>query len=305
MNTNKCPICEVVAEQISFAVLAPWISEILNYKNPFNCQLMLCKSCNFKFFSYRYSQSEMNKLYKDYRSDKYYKVRNKWEFWYSRRINDFFKVKENIIKRKLRIHKNLESNGVILDKINSCLDYGGDEGQFFPDHIEKNNKYLLDYSHPDNDNEFIRVSSIKELPNKVDLSMCCMVLEHVDQPLNLFLDLKKSSNGGWIYIEVPNDSFEVTKWHNSSTYRSFLNLISRNYIMFIFFDFLGGVYRNFFKKIPFFGVVKQSEHINYFSPQSLAICFQKIDSSAKIYDIETESVGGLKLGTIFGLSKVH
>jgi hypothetical protein len=35
-----------------------------------------------------------------------------------------------------------------------------------------------------------------------------------------------------------------------------------------------GVYRQFFNKIPFFGVVKQSEHINYFDDLAIVKLIQ-------------------------------
>jgi hypothetical protein len=41
--------------------------------------------------------------------------------------------------------------------------------------------------------------------------------------------------------------------------------------LFIFVDFLSGAYRQIFKRIPWFGIVKQSEHINYFNVKSLRV----------------------------------
>lgn len=248
----------------------------------------------------------MKKLYENYRNEIYFKIRNKWEFWYTKKINDFFKIKQNIEIRKNRIYKNLEINRIEINQITSCLDYGGDEGQFFPDHLDHDAKFLLDVSNTLYDLEYIKISKVEELQHKVDLVMCCMVLEHVNQPINLFSDLKGvvSMPGGIIYLEVPNDIFKVSKFHSTSFYQSFLKTISKSYFLFIAFDFAGGVYRNFFKRIPFFGIVKQSEHINYFTIKSLRILFENHDLTANVYLSDSSSVGGLNLGTICGISKV-
>lgn len=307
MAVEPCPLCSQSAKTISYGVVAPWIGNLINDEKVTQTKLMYCQACNFKFFSYRYSSAEMLKIYSGYRGESYFRQRHKYEPWYTRHINDFFKVEKNILQRKERIYRNLEDNNVSIDSLKTILDYGGDEGQFFPDHLDKTSKFLLDVSSVGTNDEFTRITSVKDLPKKIDLVMCCMVLEHVENPLNLLSELKSSLNvkGATIYVEVPNDTFTVSRFHSTAFYKSYVNFLYKHYFLFVILDFLSGFYRNYTKRIPFFGIVKQSEHINYFSKMSLGQAFLQIGINVEVKEVKTSSVGGLNLGSICAIARVN
>jgi hypothetical protein len=68
-------------------------------------------------------------------------------------------------------------------------------------------------------------------------------------------------------------------------------------------DFVAGVARNFGRTVPRWGAVKQSEHINYYSTQSLQALlagggFRVVSTRAD----PTASVGGLRVGRLGALA---
>jgi hypothetical protein len=297
--SERCPICGQTSQLIGHAFLAPWIAEILNLP-PTTSSLQKCIPCNFLFFTYRFSDDEMKILYSDYRGAKYFAARKSWEFWYSKGINDFWLKPQNIKVRTARLQGTLESMGFALENTRSCLDYGGDEGQFIPKHIPREMSFVLDYSNKPSSSDYISITDVRELPSPVDLVLCCMTLEHVSLPMKLMRELMNSSSG-YIYLEVPQDSFKVSRFHATRAYKNWLNLLGRSKILFISFDFISGLCRNFLGFIPWFGVIKQSEHINYFSEESIHRLASSFELGVKTKGFQGSSVGSMKLGQLSAL----
>lgn len=78
------------------------------------------------------------------------------------------------------------------------------------------------------------------------------------------LELKKClKTNGHLLVDPPYEKFWVSHFHKTSLYDSYLSILYKSLNLFKFLDFLTGVWRHFLNKIPFFGIVKQSEHINY------------------------------------------
>ena len=66
--------------------------------------------------------------------------------------------------------------------------------------------------------------------------------------------------------------------------------------MFVLLDFVTGVYRQVFKRVPWFGIIKQSEHLNYFNVKSLR-AFAEIHGLDVLYMSEPDTK--YKVGRIF------
>jgi hypothetical protein len=95
-------------------------------------------------------------------------------------------------------------------------------------------------------------------------------LEHLVDPVALVKEIRAAvADDGFFYAEVPLDRPKVRQWHAGAPYRRFLDLISATRDSWIAADFAAGVARNFGRTVPRLEAVKQSEHINYFSTQSL------------------------------------
>ena len=303
-----CLICKQKTEFKAHALIAPWITRLTEGKLTFS-KLFHCESCEFKFFEYRFSALEVSAIYSGYRRDRYEKLRKKWEPWYTSGMNNLY-TNENslnaVSKRKSRMTAQFQEAGLEMN-FKNCLDFGGDDGQFFPESVA-GNRYLIDPSAGLNQNQKngIRTATdIESIEENLDLIMCCMVLEHMSELDGLIsaVDRKLSKNddsrNGIFYIELPMDGFKVGKWAKSRTYYYYLFALSKIPLLFILVDFYSGIFRNYFRRIPFMGIVKQSEHINYFSQESISKLIEKRLDVQYISDENlNEKYGHYKLGFI-------
>ena len=297
-----CPICLEPSVLIAYAQLAPWIEDLLSLDKT-TSSLHECKSCEFSYFSYRYSDDEMEKLYSGYRSDSYLKARSSWEFWYSKRINDFWLQPNNVSIRRNRIIEHLKHQNLDITSISSCLDFGGDEGQFAPEHIPRDKNFILDLSGKSDSEKFTYIKNVESLPAPVELVLCCMTLEHVASPRRIIQDLAQSTYD-YVYLEVPHDSFKVSKFHKTTFYKRYLRSVRKSKTLFVLLDFITGVIRNYLGLVPWFGIVKQSEHINYFSSLSILKLGTIAGLTGETKVFSSANVGGIRLGQSSTLLRV-
>lgn len=303
----KCLICEREANFIAHALVAPWLAKLIGGRKRIRTRLFECNECDFKFFDYRYNAMEVNQIYSSYRSGEYKSVRRTWEPWYTSGINELYTSDDSIGEvsaRKERMLKQFQQ-AQIEAVFNNCLDFGGDDGQFFPDSV-KGNRYLVDPSSRSSTHrsgEIRTVTDIDAIPENLDLIMCCMVMEHLSSfsdlmsAINRKLFCASAEQKGLFYVEIPRDGFHVGKWAKSSSYFNFLTLVSKFPPLFIALDFLTGISRNYFRTIPIFGIVKQSEHINYFSRKAIGnLVGKNLDVLFVSDDNLTEKYGNFRLG---------
>jgi hypothetical protein len=95
----------------------------------------------------------------------------------------------------------------------------------------------------------------------------------------------------------------VRQWHAGARYRRFLDRVSATRGSWIAADFVAGVARNFGCTVPRLGAVKQSEHINYFSTQSLRALL--VSGGFRVVSTQTDptaSFGGLRMGVLGALA---
>lgn len=193
------------------AKIAPFIQARIENNNDIVFNLIHCKNCGSAFFDYRYDEAEIKKIYKGYRNQEYQSLREHFESWYSKKINyligDDIKT---IHSRNKNLSEILEKN-LIVEKIKTVLDYGGDKGQYIPKILNNANKYVYDISMNNTVTGVTLLQSIEECkkisPTGYDFIMCAHVLEHLANPLEtiqVIKDLIKKK--GYLYIEVPFDS---------------------------------------------------------------------------------------------------
>jgi hypothetical protein len=153
--------------------------------------------------------------------------------------------------------------------INGCIDFGGDYGQFFPEN-SIGPKVLIDISEKPVTGVSV-YKSLGEYPEHVDLIMNCNVIEHMTEIKTIVNEMtSKLTPKGFVYIELPLDRFRVKKFHATRFYLKYLEFLAGRRRLFTLMDFMSGVFRQFLGYIPIFGIVKQSEHINFFSANSTA-----------------------------------
>jgi SAM-dependent methyltransferase len=228
----------------------------------------------------------MEKLYSTYRKGAYAERRKAWEPWMrDKDIGGFDPLldKENVEKRRVLIEDVFNEVGLNRN-FKITVDFGGDQGQFFPKQAT-GKKYLLDISakpnNDKNDQDFELISALGYINERVDLIINCFVLEHVSQPREFLKSLSDFlARDGVLLIQVPLDNFKVSRFHSTNLYKKYLKYLNSTKYVFILMDFLSGVYRLTTRRIPFWGICKQSEHINYFSTHSLRILCNSIVNEA-------------------------
>lgn len=305
----ECFIC-TSSTDLHHSVIAPWITELANQSITMSFYYS-CRNCGFAYFE-RFPEQIINSLYAHYRSQQYFSFRHSWEPWFGKRENDAFnkegkKSNENIEKRRSDIDAVFKKCGLSLRDIDGCLDFGGDRGQFIPSEVQ-GRKYIVDPSITSSysANGILFRPSLEEIESRsLGLVMSCMTLEHVND-INQVLEsiIKVLHPLGYIYLEVPMDKFQVSKHCKSTLYRNYLTYISRKKILFCFIDFLTGVWRSVFSRIPFWGIIKQSEHINYFDVGTLSALVAQFNLEPIVFfENPSERQGKLRFGKISFLCK--
>jgi hypothetical protein len=286
------------SEFLAHGILAPWILELTS-QTFVETKLLKCISCDFVYFSHRFSESELQKLYSDYRDDSYFKLRNKWEPWYRRNINDAYKGNSNAVDVRVEFMTKLIKSSECTT-LGTVLDIGGDEGQFFPE-IPMTKRIVIDPSNKPLRENVDRAKSLNEVTEEINLIIAAHILEHVNEPVAFVAELCSHLHvGGMIYIEVPLDCPKIKKSHSQISYQEYLlKLSNRTQFIRILFDFITGINRQFGREISKYGLVKQSEHINYFSKRSLDEILSKSGMTAVASNSNPDaSTGGLRLGKL-------
>jgi SAM-dependent methyltransferase len=294
----NCIICDRPVSLSSYGLVAPFISELTDAPEESPVTLQHCAACQLSFFSHRYSDAELTAIYGGYRGSDYVRVRKRWEPWYGSGVNNAYEAgSKDVVSRRTFME------GLIAQAtprhFRVAVDFGGDEGQFFPDSavdrkivIEVSGKPMLEGVELYEDLGSIGVSP--------DLVMVCHVLEHLNDPAALLREVRQVIDAeGVLYVEVPMDLPRLHHWHAREPYKRYLAHVARTRWPLVASDFLSGVSRQAGLRIPRLGVVKQSEHINYFTERSLKTLLTVAGFSVLTSLAEPKaSVGGLRLGKL-------
>jgi hypothetical protein len=180
-----------------------------------------------------------------------------------------------------------------------ALDVGGDKGQFFPDFAIQR-RLVFDISDKPLLAGTERLTSLSALTQKPDLVIAAHILEHLSDPRALLSEIRTLiSPTGFLYVEVPLDKPRLRSWHCSSRYRAWINRVSRHRWSFIPCDFATGLAKQMGWKVPRLGIVKQSEHINFFTSSSLGALLEScgFEVTAERQDPGAR-VGAFRLGRL-------
>jgi hypothetical protein len=93
---SNCILCGSTTVTFkSHALVAPWIELLINSLSVLQTSLLHCSDCDLDFFSYRYSDLEMNALYSGYRGEKYFSFRRRFEPWFTQRSLNYWDPVKN------------------------------------------------------------------------------------------------------------------------------------------------------------------------------------------------------------------
>lgn len=258
-----CPICSHASKAGARAVISPWIRNLGIRKGTSN--YYVCCSCTAGYFSYRYNDVEMSKIYIDYRGPRYLNIRSKWEPWYSQNYNENHNSNDWIQSRKDSLSSFLEDNGI--HSCDSIVDVGGDQGQYIPDITKK--KIVFDISDKLSVEGIQKISKFDELPTS-DLIIYAHVLEHVVDPVyELKKLLQKSKN---VYVEVPSGVPVINKYRTSK-YRHLIHLLA-SYNTKLWGKFSQPAAG---RKVSYKKQLTQSEHLNFFNEQAMKVLALRLD----------------------------
>lgn len=289
IKEKNCLICDSNKTNITPAKMAPFISaRTENYNNEI-FSLIHCNKCGFAFYDYRYSQDEINKIYKDYRNEDYQILRQKYESWYSKSINHLIGNDIKAIKSRCENLSKILKDNTEIKEFKNILDYGGDRGQFIPTILKNTNKYVYDISLNSVVDGVILLKNLEDCkkasPNGFDFIMCAHVLEHLTEPSKTIQKIKELiRKEGYLYIEVPFDSPFYSNSFDNIQY-----LFNKNF-----------KFKDIIKKYIEIKTSKYAlmhEHINFYTIDSIKELLQKQGFKIVYADIK-------KIHSCIGMSKI-
>ena len=226
---------------------------VKNYKT----KLCYCLRCTFAFYDYRITEEENFHIYNNYRDESYQKLRERYEYWYTEKVNTALNDDVNVLREQQRVIESIiEKN--ISRELREALDYGGNEGKTFTDRIGTRGKFVFDISGVKTIDGVNGISDFEELKqHSFDFIMCNMVFEHVSYPLEILKNLKEIGDEDTLYyIEVPDEN-PFIKGNKFSIWKNWPLIFNRNLS-------IVHLIKSYFKQLkdPF---MPMKEHINFFT----------------------------------------
>lgn len=270
---DSCPCCQSTDVLRWPALVSPFLSSFVLEQPPSRCALLECSKCSLRFYDVRLDAGEIARLYAGYRGENYFRVRHRFEPWYSRAVNSGIgHDAHEVASRKSSAAAFLKMH-LDLNAIDSVLDYGGDQGQFIPEPLGRH-KYVFEIS------DVPPVAGVTRIPSEASLAgytfdciMICNVLEHCSDPAAVMREMRKLGNDSTMfYVELPWERFNLGFAGKGRLQEIYLDILRLSRIPLTVVDFVSTAMRVKFNTVPPFpfGLLKVHEHLNYFNQSALA-----------------------------------
>lgn len=275
---NNCPACEKDNLIHRPAALSPFFEKIVFSKiRGYLINFSECPFCKYSFFNFKLSDRKLSNLYQDYRQEKYFQLRNKYEPWYSRRIhNDLHTGYKSAVKfkREFFIKKINELN--IKNDFKNILDFGGYQGEMIKNispGFNAKNRYLYDLVEVEPLKNITKIEQGQISNLNYDLIVNSQVLEHITNPNYFLQKLHNLGNKKTIYcFDVPYEINITNKYYLPNFLLNyFFQNIKRTSYIFRFFHFINALLKTLFKRRS----LVCTEHLNFFSLSSLELMLKK------------------------------
>lgn len=265
VDENKCLICESNETSVINTRISDFLVERVFEGQNKSINLIHCKKCGFAYYDFRPDESQMNKFYSGYRNEEYQKQRQKYDCWYTKEINAAMGQDKKELENRNRNATRIFTKNIDVKKIKTILDFGGDKGQYIPEIFTDAEKFVYEISGVKPVEDVTSISDINDLnTRKFDLIMCNHVLEHVADPNQTILNLKEiSEKDSYLYLELPFDS---PFYKNPLSNLAFL--FNKYYSWKVIFKY----FITLLKRGVF---APMTEHISFFTPESVAIFLEK------------------------------
>lgn len=297
--SESCPGCGRSASLSAHGVVAPFVAELIGLPVGQQVGYRECGNCGLTFFDLRYSEEQAERLYQGYRDPEYVRVRRSWEPWYGKRVNDAFTPGSAPVQDRVQFASHVLAQAGLARPLNCAVDFGGDQGQFFPD-VPIERRVVVELSEKPLLAGVERVPTLQSLGESPDLVIAAHVLEHLSDPRELLSEIYDLlAADGFLYVEVPLDRPRVRAWHRKRAYTTWARKVSGHRWSFIPADFVSGVAKQLRLTTPRLGIVKESEHINFYDSASLRMLLESSGFEVKAELAEPDArVGGLRLGRL-------
>lgn len=153
------------------------------------------------FYNPRLDDTDLRRLYENYRSEEYQQMRHAFEPWYTSNFNEelasasSYRIRRDIVRTILLQH-------IGERKVRRILDYGGDRGDLVSGLFDEAEPFVYD------------ISGVSATPGvtatvdptgcKADLIINSNVLEHIGFPRNLVSGIFQAApEDGLVFLEVP------------------------------------------------------------------------------------------------------
>ena len=301
-GTPVCICCGALVGKAYWGAIAPFISDFVRPRHPPIVRLLECSSCGHRFFSYRFSDSEMSRLYSGYRGPDYFGVRNKAEPWYREGANSANLDPDVVSLRKQGLLSFLRSHLPPDKKDLLVADVGGDAGQFIPLELASA-AYVVETSNQNPVEGVKRVSAIADVSRGIDLIVCAHVLEHLPDPISFIrktLSSATMAQGCLVYLEVPLERYHISDAMSSAGYKSYLGRLVRFRPLLVLADFASVLARGFLNRVFPPLLIKMHEHLSFFTPRSLEQCLRDLGFET----VEVKEENGASVATHQGVIRL-
>ncbi|MCB5946055.1 methyltransferase domain-containing protein [Acidocella sp. KAb 2-4] len=273
-SNDSCFCCGSRNIRREWGVISSFFARRALLDGPQAVPIIRCNACGTRYFDFTPTQEELSRLYAGYRDEAYFRLRNHFEPWYSRELNESLGGEEEMRQRRNVLRNALVECG-IENRFGAVLDHGGDRGQMVLD-LSAHVRAVYDISGVPAE-EGVQAICLPDLvAHDWDLILCCHVLEHLPDPAaHLRALLALGRTGTHYFFEVPNENFRsiaASGWPIQKLWIDFatkfpwffrrLDFVSRN------FD-----YRlNFVPPLLFFPLC---EHLSFFTVQGLTAFLER------------------------------
>lgn len=196
----KCICCGGTNLNHWLAELMPFVAHRTQADD--NCFSVECRDCGVIYCSTRFTDTEMDALYSDYRGEEYVKEREQFEPGYAKRQAGFIKGLPYLDKVEKFLRHHLPANKRILD-------WGGNDGVNTP--FKENPAEVYDVS-----GAVVKYGeAVSEPSGFYDLIVFMNVIEHLPNPAKALKEIKRAMCGDTLlYIEVSlDDGKNKKRWH--------------------------------------------------------------------------------------------
>ncbi len=266
-SSQGCICCGSASLKKVSTVVSPFLAKKGWSGDPELTYLVSCAQCGFRFYDRGLSSMEAERYYAGYRDEEYFKTRHQFEIFYTRKAHEETGNWLTSAARRSAVSQALEQAGAPR-VFSAALDFGGGTGHMLLG-IEAAKKAVFDLSKEEAEPGLISFGAREEIKGGWDLILSCQVLEHLSDPFDQVKDITNLlSKGGWIYAEVPDQSWREIG-SPEAVQNAWLSLLLKSPRALHAADFVSTAFRVKLGFLPPLAFAPMREHVNYFTVQAL------------------------------------